>query len=102
MLMMTGKKLFSFHHDVLSFGIHPLLTKDFFDENHEVSFHLFESIKVTIKNPSMKDTFDLEPIRYELKNSVDTVVVEGQQVDGHLAELIRKKHFDTITITLQS
>jgi len=102
MLMMTGKKLFSFHHDVLSFGIHPLLTKDFFDENHEVSFHLFESIKVTIKNPSMKDTFDLEPIRYELKNSVDTVVVEGQQVDGHLAELIRKKHFETITITLQS
>jgi len=102
MLMMTGKKLFTFNHDVLSFGIHPLLTKDFFDNNHEVSYHLFETVKVTIKNPSMKDTFDLNPVQYILKNSVDTVVIDGTHVDGHLAELIRKKHFDTITVILES
>lgn len=102
MLMMTGKKLFTFNHDVLSFGIHPLLTKDFFDEQHEVSYHLFETVKVTIKNPSMKDTFDLDPVQYILKNSVDTVVIDGTHVDGHLAELIRKKHFDTISVILES
>lgn len=103
MLMMTGKKLFSFEEDVLTFQIHPILTSAFFDKQHEVSFTLFERVKVIIKNPEMKDTFDgLMPVQYILTNGVDTVIIDDTKVKGHLAENIRKKFYHQITVTLKS
>lgn len=102
-LMMTGKKLFSFQDQVLKFMINPILTKDFFDEHHEVSFKLFNKVRVTIVNPEQKDTFDgLKPVEYQLSNAFDLVTIQGPTVDGHLAEQIRRGHFDHVKVTLKS
>lgn len=103
MLMMTGKKLFTYQGQVLRFQINPILTNDFFDEHNEVSFTLFESVKVTIQNPERKDTFKgLVPEKYVLENEVDRVVIEGAYLEGHLAEQVRQKHFHNITVVLKS
>jgi hypothetical protein len=102
MLMMTGKKLFTYQDQILRFQIEPKLKKDFFNENKEVSFTLFETIEVIIKNPDGKDTYNLSPVQYILENDVDQVIIDGPYVEGHLAEQIRKKHFTRITVTLKS
>lgn len=103
MLMMTGKKLFTYQDQILRFQINPLLKQDFFDENHEVSFNLFESIKVTIYNPEGLDTYKgLKPVRYVLKNEVDEVTIDHPYVEGHLALQVRNKHFNEIIVTLKS
>jgi len=103
MLMMTGKKLFSYQHQVLRFQIKPILTADFFDAQNEVSFTLFESVHVKVINPERKDTFKgLKPVSYRLENDVDSVVIEGEYIEGHLAEQVRNKHFKNIIVTLKS
>ncbi|RJX26628.1 MAG: cellobiose phosphorylase [Acholeplasma sp.] len=102
-LMMTGKTLFTFEDQVLKFKIHPILTHDFFDQKHEVSFKLFSKVNITIYNPENKNTFEgLYPVEYQLKNAFDHVTVQGPTVDGHLAEQIRRGHFDHVRVTLKS
>lgn len=102
-LMMTGKKLFSVEDQVLKFKIQPILTKDFFDDNHEVSFKLFNKVNITVVNPENVDTFDgLEPVEYQLSNAFDLVTILGPTVDGHLAEQIRRGHFDHVRVILKS
>ncbi|HPG43071.1 MAG TPA: hypothetical protein PLJ98_04600 [Acholeplasmataceae bacterium] len=102
MLMTTGKKLFSYQNQVLKFHVKPILKKDFFDENDEVSITLFETVQLIIKNPEKHDTYHLQPAEYVLENDVDRVIINGLEVEGHLAEQIRKKHFTKITVTLKS
>ena len=102
MLMTTGKKLFSYQNQVLKFHVKPILKKDFFDEHDEVSITLFETVQLIIKNPEKQDTYHLKPAQYVLENDVDRVIIDGSEVEGHLAEQIRKKHFTKITVTLKS
>ena len=103
LLMMTGKTLFTYEHQVLKFKIHPILTHDFFDSSHKVSFKLFNKVLVTVSNPEQKNTFDrLYPVEYQLSNAFDLVTIQGPTVDGHLAEQIRRGHFDQVLVTLRS
>ncbi len=100
-LMMTGKKLFTFQNNVLSFQIQPILPLDFFDEHHEVKFRLFNHIKITIINQTQKHTYqDVKPIRYELINGSSKVIVDSHMVQGELAYHIRNKVYDTIIVHL--
>ena len=100
-LMMTGKKLFTFKENVLSFQIQPILPSDFFDENHEVKFRLFNHIDVTISNPSMKNTYlGLKAVKYELISGQSKVIVDQDVVKGELAANIRNKIYDKIVVHL--
>jgi hypothetical protein len=100
-LMMTGKKLFTFKENVLSFQIQPILPSDFFDAHHEVKFRLFNHIDITIKNPSMKNTYEgLKAVQYELINGQSKVIVDQDAVQGELAQNIRNKVYDKIVVHL--
>jgi hypothetical protein len=100
-LMMTGKKLFTWKDQVLSFQIQPILPADFFDQNHQVKFRLFNHINVTIQNPSKKNTYEgLKAHRYELISGQDVIIVDGPAVTGSLAEHIRNNVYDAIIVHL--
>lgn len=55
--MMTGMKLFNIKGSELFFELKPVLPKDFFDENDEVSCTIFGDTSIVYNNPLRKNTF---------------------------------------------
>ena len=81
--MFLGERAFSYEDGVLKFTPSPKLSKEFFDENNEVSYPLFSKCIVTISNPQRIDLYNHKKYVY---------FVDGKQYDsiqGPLAEDLR-------------
>lgn len=103
LLMMTGEHLFTYENHELRFHIEPKLDASFFDSNNEVSFTLFENIKITIKNPLGANTYEnIYPVEYVLINQMEIIRVSASYVSGELAKRIRDKDFAQIVVTVSS
>ena len=82
-IMFLGERAFSYDDGVLKFTPSPKLSKEFFDENNEVSYPLFSKCIVTISNPQRIDLYNHKKYVY---------FVGGKQYDsiqGQLAEDLR-------------
>ena len=82
-IMFLGERAFSYEGGVLRFTPSPKLSKEFFDENNEVSYPLFSKCIVTISNPQRIDLYNHKKYVY---------FVDGKQYDsiqGPLAEDLR-------------
>ena len=89
-LMFLGEKAFSYENGTLKFSPSPKLSKEFFDENDEVSYPLFSKCKVTIHNPQRIDLYNHKKYVYFV-NGKKFESIEGQLAvdlrDGKIKEL---------------
>ena len=82
-LMFLGDKAFELKDGELVFAPSPKLSKEFFDNNDEVSFPLFSKCTITIHNPKRLDLY---------KHSRYVYFVDNKQYDvikGDLARALR-------------
>ena len=82
-IMFLGERAFSYVNGVLKFTPSPRLSKEFFDENDEVSYPLFNKCIITIHNPQRIDLYNHKGYRYEIEGK------RYSSVEGRLAEDIR-------------
>jgi hypothetical protein len=100
-LMMLGKHPFTYENSELHFTVAPKLATSFFDENHEVSFRLFDYIDITLVNKTAKDTYQgLKALSYDLYKDGERTTINASKVSGKYALMIRERHFDKIVVTL--
>lgn len=92
-IMMTGKKLFSYDNEELSFTLSPILSKDFFDNNDMVLTTLLGKIDLIYINKNRKNTFGKNKgIVKEIiitKENGEIIKVDGNTIKGELAKEIR-------------
>lgn len=101
--MMTGKSMFSIEDGELSLKLQPLLPEWLFDEQNQVSFTFLGEIEVTYHNENRKSTFDdkgAKVTRYLLHNEEGTTTVDGEKIQGLLAEKVRNRDFEKIEAIL--
>lgn len=98
-LMFLGKHPFTYD-GTLHFKVEPKLKGDFF-KNNIASIKFLSDIEIEIHNQSGLDTFNQKVVKYELINRGKHLVVDGSQVSGELAELIRQKAFKKIKVFLE-
>ena len=82
-IMFLGERAFSYENGVLKFVPSPKLSKEFFDENNEVSYPLFSKCIVTIYNPQRIDLYNHKKYVY---------YVDGKKylsIEGELAKALR-------------
>ncbi|MDF2698940.1 MAG: Six-hairpin glycosidase-like protein [Haloplasmataceae bacterium] len=93
LLMMTGKKLFSFENNELVFTLNPILNHEFFDESNQVHFRLLNSCDVTYLNKSRKNTYGTDQVstsKYTLTYALGNVVtIDSKVIVGTYANDIR-------------
>ena len=82
-IMFLGERAFSFENGVLKFTPSPRLSKEFFDENDEVSYPLFNKCIITIHNPQRIDLYNHKYYLYEIEGK------RYSSIEGTLAEDIR-------------
>ena len=92
-IIMTGKKLFSYYNGELKLTLSPILPQDFFDDNNRVSATLLGKIELIYINKERKNTFGknkgLVKEIYITKESGEVIKVNGNTIEGKLAEEIR-------------
>jgi len=101
--MMTGKSVFSVEDGELSLKLQPLLPEWLFDEQNQVSFTFLGEIEVTYHNENRKSTFGdkgAKVTRYLLHNEEGTTTVDGEKIQGSLAEKVRNRDFEKIEAIL--
>lgn len=94
-LLFMGEKIFTYEKGQLQFALKPLLSSDFFDDNDEVSFNLFSSIKVTYHNPKRLDLYKGVKLLYKINK------YKGYQVNPELSLAIREKRVSEIYIEVE-
>lgn len=82
-IMFLGERAFSYESGVLKFTPSPRLSKEFFDENDEVSYPLFNKCIITIHNPQRIDLYNHKSYRYEIEDK------RYSSIEGQLAEDLR-------------
>jgi len=103
-VMMMGKSLFNFVNNELVLKLEPILHRDFFDENKEISFKLFGTCEVTYHNETLKNTYGdskanvLNYILYYHDGKV--IEVNDKDVRGNLAIDIREGKVKKMTVNL--
>ena len=91
-LMFLGERAFSVVGGELTFTPSPKLSKEFFDQNNEVSFPLFSKCLITIHNPQRVDLYKHHKYLYK---------VDGQEYDvikGQLALDLRDGKISKLTM----
>jgi len=91
-----GPKLFVYKNNELYLNISPKFSKDFFDENGEITFPLFKDIKVTLINKEKINCYEPIKVTYRILGKV------YNEVKGDLAESIRQKKIKTIDVIISS
>ena len=82
-LMFLGERAFEMRDDVLTFTPSPKLSKEFFDDNDEVSFPLFSKCVVTIHNPKRLDLYNHNKYVYYVDD------IKYDVIKGDLARALR-------------
>ncbi len=104
LMMMMGKKLFSYVDDELNFTLNPILNSEFFDSNDEVSFLLLNATEVIYKNKKRKNTYGedkVSPVSYKLLlNNNKEIVIQDKAIKGELAMAIRNGEVKQIIVEL--
>lgn len=75
-MMFIGSKGFSFDGDRLTFEFTPVLTNDFFADDHTVRFRLFGTVDVTYVNKTGRDTFGKDAA------VVSEVIIDGETLEN--------------------
>lgn len=99
-VMFYGKKMFSLNDGKLQLQLKPILSKDYFLDG-KVSVTLFNQT-VTYLNPTNKDTFELKPVSYRLKNKgLEDVFITGEYLPEDAAKRVRNGEFEQIEVVLK-
>lgn len=93
-ILFAGERLFSVQNGILTFTLQPKLSKEFFDENDEVSFLLFSKTKVIYHNPQKLDCYRGVKLTYQIDGKT------YDSVQGALAEQIREGLIETIRVEI--
>jgi len=98
-IMMHGQELFRFRDGRLTLQLKPLLPAAFFTAGGIEAEFIGQ--KVIYRNPRGVDTWQTEPVGYELRRQGKTVrSVVGARLEGEDAKSVRAGAFDEILVTL--
>ena len=89
-----GNNLFLYENEKLVLNLNPKLPASFFDEKDEVSFKLFNSIKITYHNPLKLNLFDGVQMKYLINGTW------YEKVEGKLAEDIRNGLIESMYVEI--
>lgn len=102
-IMMTGGNPFTLKNDQLTLSFKPVLSSDFFKDDGTVSFMFMKQTRVTYINKNRRSTYlQCETEKIELSNAQETIVKEGGEISGKLAEAVRNGLYQNIIITLKT
>ncbi len=91
-IMFFGDNLFTYENDRLHFALHPKLSKEYFDENNEVTCLLFNKVKIVYHNKNRLNLYDNVKLTYKINDVTYNVI------DGELAQDIRDCKIDRIDV----
>lgn len=101
-LMFFGPTLFSYHNNTLECTLAPTLDSSFFKDTDTVSTTLFSHTAVHIYNPEKLSCYTLTPHTIEIVQGDSSQTIKGNCVPSPLAEAIRTKQVDSITLSYSS
>ena len=93
--MFLGPKAFSYQNNELVFTPSPRLSKEFFDNNDEASFPIFNSCVITYHNPNRRDCYKGVNLKYQVNGK------EYNSLRGQVAEDIRNGKVKEVRIEIE-
>lgn len=90
----VGPRLFTYKNNKLTLSLEPKLPASYFDKNDEVSFELFNKVKVIYHNPKRLDCYKGVNLRYRIDNTL------YDEISGLLAEKIRNKEIKELHVEI--
>lgn len=97
-VMMTGGHPFIVDNGTLKVNLKPKLHHSYFNQNHAVTFTLFNQTKVTYINEANVSTYDRCEIEHYLCEDDQGHVSTYDVLEGEVANKVRQGHFKKITI----
>lgn len=98
--MMAGKQVFRYEDHQLQLHLNPVLLAWLFDENHEVSFTLLGSVKITYRSKRTANTYGQDGVRIQRLTLTtvdgDQVEVDGPILSGEWAHEVRNGNVQSI------
>ncbi|MFE9274434.1 cellobiose phosphorylase [Paenibacillus glucanolyticus] len=98
--MMAGKQVFRYEDHQLQLHLNPVLPAWLFDENHEVSFTLLGSVKITYRSKRTANTYGQDGVRIQRLTLTtvdgDQVEVDGPILSGKWAHEVRNGNVQSI------
>lgn len=95
--MMIGRLGFALKDGKLEFRLAPILTGEMFNEDNEVKFKLFNSIKITYSNPKRSNTFGPDAVQIK-EIYVDDLKYHKTYFEEAMAKAIRNKSVKDIKV----
>lgn len=96
--MMTGGNPFIYEKGHLQFILKPILTRQFFDQNNQISFTFLSKIKITYVNPLKKDTYHARCFSYTLIHEQESETL--REVCDEKAILVRDGYYNEIIVQI--